>query len=190
MRSTRARAKARFSRRWRISALFGSQSAGRFDPQIRWADATTIRTLRRQHQWSTYARAPGTSASPKYSPALKGWATRNWYFWKLATRRSSAVSAKRASPSPRRAIHHAEHSRRKPPGRRHPRHGRPDHQSVEIHRPRSARIHRRALTRRHSSESNILLYVTSFGVRKGIPPESDLVFDVPLPPNPIPRFKD
>ncbi len=39
--------------------------------------------------------------------------------------------------------------------------------------------------------SKILIYVTSFGYRHGIPPESDLVFDVRFLPNPnyIPRFK-
>jgi UPF0042 nucleotide-binding protein len=43
-----------------------------------------------------------------------------------------------------------------------------------------------------SSESKILIYVTSFGFRKGIPPDSDLVFDVRFLPNPnyIPRFKN
>jgi UPF0042 nucleotide-binding protein len=46
--------------------------------------------------------------------------------------------------------------------------------------------------RGESSESNILIYVTSFGFRKGIPPDSDLVFDVRFLPNPnyIPRFKN
>jgi UPF0042 nucleotide-binding protein len=41
-------------------------------------------------------------------------------------------------------------------------------------------------------ESKILIYVTSFGFRKGIPPDSDLVFDVRFLPNPnyIPRFKN
>jgi UPF0042 nucleotide-binding protein len=40
--------------------------------------------------------------------------------------------------------------------------------------------------------SNILIYVTSFGYRHGIPPDSDLVFDVRFLPNPnyIPRFKN
>jgi UPF0042 nucleotide-binding protein len=40
--------------------------------------------------------------------------------------------------------------------------------------------------------SNILIYVTSFGFRKGIPSDSDLVFDVRFLPNPnyIPRFKN
>ncbi len=40
-------------------------------------------------------------------------------------------------------------------------------------------------------ESKILIYVTSFGFRNGIPPDSDLVFDVRFLPNPnyIPRFK-
>lgn len=40
-------------------------------------------------------------------------------------------------------------------------------------------------------ESKIMIYVTSFGFRNGIPPESDLVFDVRFLPNPnyIPRFK-
>jgi RNase adapter protein RapZ len=40
-------------------------------------------------------------------------------------------------------------------------------------------------------ESKILIYVTSFGYRHGIPPDSDLVFDVRFLPNPnyIPRFK-
>jgi UPF0042 nucleotide-binding protein len=39
--------------------------------------------------------------------------------------------------------------------------------------------------------SNILIYVTSFGYRHGVPPDSDLVFDVRFLPNPnyIPRFK-
>jgi UPF0042 nucleotide-binding protein len=40
-------------------------------------------------------------------------------------------------------------------------------------------------------ESKIMVYVTSFGYRRGIPSESDLVFDVRFLPNPnyIPRFK-
>src|SRR5215471_13570169 len=40
-------------------------------------------------------------------------------------------------------------------------------------------------------ESNIMVYVTSFGYRNGIPSDSDLVFDVRFLPNPnyIPRFK-
>ncbi len=40
-------------------------------------------------------------------------------------------------------------------------------------------------------ESNILVYVTSFGYRHGVPPDSDLVFDVRFLPNPnyIPAFK-
>ena len=39
--------------------------------------------------------------------------------------------------------------------------------------------------------SKIMIYVTSFGYRHGIPPDSDLVFDVRFLPNPnyIPRFK-
>ena len=46
--------------------------------------------------------------------------------------------------------------------------------------------------RGEDSESKILIYVTSFGYRKGIPPDSDLVFDVRFLPNPnyIPRFKN
>lgn len=41
-------------------------------------------------------------------------------------------------------------------------------------------------------ESKIHIYVTSFGYRYGIPPDSDLVFDVRFLPNPnyIPRFKN
>ena len=40
-------------------------------------------------------------------------------------------------------------------------------------------------------ESKILIYVTSFGYRHGVPPDSDLVFDVRFLPNPnyIPKFK-
>ena len=40
-------------------------------------------------------------------------------------------------------------------------------------------------------ESKILIYVTSFGYRNGVPPDSDLVFDVRFLPNPnyIPGFK-
>jgi UPF0042 nucleotide-binding protein len=40
-------------------------------------------------------------------------------------------------------------------------------------------------------ESNIMIYVNSFGFRNGLPPDSDLVFDVRFLPNPnyIPRFK-
>ncbi len=40
--------------------------------------------------------------------------------------------------------------------------------------------------------SKIMIYVTSFGYRNGVPPDSDLVFDVRFLPNPnyIPRFKD
>jgi RNase adapter protein RapZ len=42
------------------------------------------------------------------------------------------------------------------------------------------------------NEQKILIYVTSFGYRKGIPADSDLVFDVRFLPNPnyIPRFKN
>jgi UPF0042 nucleotide-binding protein len=45
--------------------------------------------------------------------------------------------------------------------------------------------------RGHSDESKIMIYVTSFGYRNGVPPDSDLVFDVRFLPNPnyIPRFK-
>jgi UPF0042 nucleotide-binding protein len=41
-------------------------------------------------------------------------------------------------------------------------------------------------------ESKILICVTSFGFRNGVPPDSDLVFDVRFLPNPnyIPKFKD
>ena len=40
-------------------------------------------------------------------------------------------------------------------------------------------------------ESKILVYITSFGYRHGVPPDSDLVFDVRFLPNPnyIPEFK-
>ncbi|HLY17565.1 MAG TPA: RNase adapter RapZ, partial [Bryobacteraceae bacterium] len=40
-------------------------------------------------------------------------------------------------------------------------------------------------------EAKIMVYVTSFGYRHGVPPDSDLVFDVRFLPNPnyIPRFK-
>ena len=43
-----------------------------------------------------------------------------------------------------------------------------------------------------SNESKIMVYVTSFGFRNGVPPDSDLVFDVRFLPNPnyIPKFKD
>ena len=42
-----------------------------------------------------------------------------------------------------------------------------------------------------NDESKILVYVTSFGFRHGLPPECDLVFDVRFLPNPnyIPKFK-
>jgi len=41
-------------------------------------------------------------------------------------------------------------------------------------------------------ESKLMIYVTSFGFRHGVPPDCDLVFDVRFLPNPnyIPRFKD
>jgi UPF0042 nucleotide-binding protein len=41
-------------------------------------------------------------------------------------------------------------------------------------------------------QSKIMIYVTSFGYRNGVPPDSDLVFDVRFLPNPnyIPRFKN
>jgi RNase adapter protein RapZ len=41
-------------------------------------------------------------------------------------------------------------------------------------------------------ESKIMIYVTSFGYRHGVPSDSDLVFDVRFLPNPnyIPRFKN
>ncbi len=40
-------------------------------------------------------------------------------------------------------------------------------------------------------ESKIVVYITSFGYRHGVPPDSDLVFDVRFLPNPnyIPKFK-
>ncbi len=40
-------------------------------------------------------------------------------------------------------------------------------------------------------ESKIIIYVTSFGFRHGVPPDCDLVFDVRFLPSPdyIPRFK-
>ncbi len=40
-------------------------------------------------------------------------------------------------------------------------------------------------------ESKILIYITSFGFRHGLPPDCDLVFDVRFLPNPnyIPKFK-
>lgn len=46
--------------------------------------------------------------------------------------------------------------------------------------------------RSQSGESRILISVTSFGYRNGVPPDSDLVFDVRFLPNPnyIPRFKN
>ena len=45
--------------------------------------------------------------------------------------------------------------------------------------------------RSESEESKIMIYVTSFGYRNGVPADSDLVFDVRFLPNPnyIPRFK-
>jgi len=41
-------------------------------------------------------------------------------------------------------------------------------------------------------QSSIMVYVTSFGYRYGVPPDSDLVFDVRFLPNPnyIPQFKN
>lgn len=46
--------------------------------------------------------------------------------------------------------------------------------------------------RSEREESRIMIYVTSFGYRYGLPPDSDLVFDVRFLPNPnyIPRFKN
>ncbi len=46
--------------------------------------------------------------------------------------------------------------------------------------------------RGQGEESKIMIYVTSFGFRNGVPPDSDLVFDVRFLPNPnyIPRFKN
>jgi UPF0042 nucleotide-binding protein len=42
------------------------------------------------------------------------------------------------------------------------------------------------------NQSKIMIYVTSFGYRNGVPPDSDLVFDVRFLPNPnyISRFKN
>ena len=42
------------------------------------------------------------------------------------------------------------------------------------------------------NQTNIMVYVTSFGYRNGVPPDSDLVFDVRFLPNPnyIPQFKN
>jgi len=46
--------------------------------------------------------------------------------------------------------------------------------------------------RGQSDQSKILISLTSFGYRNGVPPDSDLVFDVRFLPNPnyIPRFKN
>jgi UPF0042 nucleotide-binding protein len=46
--------------------------------------------------------------------------------------------------------------------------------------------------RSEGDESKIMIYVTSFGYRNGVPADSDLVFDVRFLPNPnyIPRFKN
>src|SRR5580692_10158653 len=46
--------------------------------------------------------------------------------------------------------------------------------------------------RGQGEESKIMIYVTSFGYRNGVPPDSDLVFDVRFLPNPnyIPKFKN
>jgi RNase adapter protein RapZ len=46
--------------------------------------------------------------------------------------------------------------------------------------------------RGQGEESKIMIYVTSFGFRNGVPPDSDLVFDVRFLPNPnyIPKFKE
>lgn len=43
----------------------------------------------------------------------------------------------------------------------------------------------------NGDQSRIMIYVTSFGYRHGVPPDSDLVFDVRFLPNPnyIPKFK-
>src|SRR3984893_6403556 len=45
---------------------------------------------------------------------------------------------------------------------------------------------------REREESKIMIYVTSFGYRHGVPADSDLVFDVRFLPNPnyIPQFKN
>jgi UPF0042 nucleotide-binding protein len=53
------------------------------------------------------------------------------------------------------------------------------------------RDHIRAQFREEREESRILVYVTSFGYRHGVPADSDLVFDVRFLPNPnyIPRFR-
>lgn len=46
--------------------------------------------------------------------------------------------------------------------------------------------------RNEGDQSKIMIYVTSFGYRNGVPADSDLVFDVRFLPNPnyIPRFKN
>jgi UPF0042 nucleotide-binding protein len=43
----------------------------------------------------------------------------------------------------------------------------------------------------HRDQSDIMIYVNSFGFRDGVPPDSDLVFDVRFLPNPnyIPKFR-
>ena len=53
------------------------------------------------------------------------------------------------------------------------------------------RDHIRAQFHEEREESKILVYVTSFGYRHGVPADSDLVFDVRFLPNPnyIPQFK-
>jgi len=53
------------------------------------------------------------------------------------------------------------------------------------------REHVRTLFGGSATESQIRVYINSFGFRHGVPPESDLVFDVRFLPNPnyIPAFK-
>lgn len=53
------------------------------------------------------------------------------------------------------------------------------------------RDHIRAQFHEEREQSKILVYVTSFGYRHGVPADSDLVFDVRFLPNPnyIPRFR-
>ena len=75
--------------------------------------------------------------------------------------------------------------------RAHPHTGRRDRQHLEVHRSRAARLSSAKSSPGKREESKIMVYVTSFGYRHGVPADSDLVFDVRFLPNPnyIPQFK-
>jgi len=115
-----------------------------------------------------------SSASPSSSSRSAAACPPRCCSWRPTTRRSCAASARPAgpirlepsAPSPARSRPSAScwpHSRTRRPCREH----------LQVHRARVARRHRRKVPWR-PEQSKIMIYVTSFGYRNGVPADSDL----------------